>query len=359
MEDAIRRRVTSDGFVEVRPPQLVRRPIWKASGHWENFSTHMFAFGDQGREEVLKPVSCPCHIQIVERMAPSYRELPIRIAEFGVVHRDEDHGALNGLFRLRQFTQDDGHIFCEKEQIEDEVARFCMSVRALYEAFGFSSFSVALSTRPAQRAGGDAMWDRAEQILYAAARCAGLEPELQPGEGAFYGPKLEFSLQDRLGRSWQCGTIQLHFGMPDRFGLSYVDPQGGKASPVMLHRAILGSIERFLAILLEHHQRALPGWLAPEQVRVLPISNEQAPYASGVLEALQKRGLRASAGSGGQTLSRAIRNAHDAGVPFLAIVGTREAAASKVALRNRDGEQIVLELDAAAAELGARCKPPV
>jgi threonyl-tRNA synthetase len=359
MEDAIRRRVVSDGFVEVRTPQLVRRSVWAASGHWENFRAHMFAFGEQGREEALKPVSCPCHIQIVERMAPSYRDLPVRIAEFGVVHRDEDDGALNGLFRLRQFTQDDGHIFCEKEQIEDEVVRFCTSVRALYEAFGFSSFSVALSTRPAQRAGDDSMWDVAEQVLDTAARCAGLQPSLQVGEGAFYGPKLEFSLQDRLGRSWQCGTIQLDFAMPERFGLSYVDPQGFKARPVMLHRAIFGSIERFLAVLLEHHQRALPGWLAPEQVRVLPISDAQAHYARTILEALRLRGLRASVGAGGQTLSRAIVDAHDAGVPFLAIVGKREVAASKVALRDRNGAQRVLELDAAATELGALCKAPL
>jgi threonyl-tRNA synthetase len=359
MEDAIRRRLATDGFVEVLTPQLVRRPIWEASGHWANFRAHMFAFGDQGREEALKPVSCPCHIQIVERMAPSYRDLPIRLAEFGVVHRDEDDGALNGLFRLRQFTQDDGHIFCEKHQIEDEVVRFCTSVRALYEAFGFASSSVALSTRPAQRAGDDAMWDLAEQVLDAAARRAGLEPSLQPGEGAFYGPKLEFSLLDRLGRSWQCGTIQLDFAMPERFGLSYVDAQGAKARPVMLHRAILGSLERFLAVLLEHHQRALPPWLAPEQVRVLPVSDAQAPYARAIRETLRHSGLRAAVAAGGQTLSRAIVDAHDAGVPFLAIVGKREAAASQVTLRDRDGAQRVLEQGAAAAELVALCKPPL
>ena len=318
----------------------------------------MFVFGDEGREEALKPVSCPCHIEIVERLVPSYRDLPIRIAEFGLVHRNEDQGALNGLFRLRQFTQDDGHVFCEEEQIEDEVARFCRSLRALYAAFGFSSFSVALSTRPAQRVGSDDLWDRAELVLATAARGAELMPELQAGEGAFYGPKLEFSLRDRLGRSWQCGTIQLDFVMPERFGLSYIDSRGAKTRPVMLHRAIFGSIERFVAILLEHHQRALPAWLAPEQVRVLPISDEQAPYARMILEALQRQGLRASLGPGSQTLSRAIVDAHDAGVPFLAIVGKREAAASKVALRERDGRQSVVTLDAAAAELVARCNLP-
>ncbi len=359
IEDAIRRQIAADGFVEVRTPQLVRRPIWEASGHWENFAGHMFAFGDEGREEALKPVSCPCHIEIVERLAPSYRDLPIRIAEFGLVHRDEDQGALNGLFRLRQFTQDDGHVFCEEEQIEEEVARFCRSLRALYAAFGLSSFSVFLSTRPARRVGNDDLWDRAELVLAAAARSANLEPEIQGGEGAFYGPKLEFSLRDRLGRSWQCGTVQLDFVMAERFGLSYIDSLGGKARPAMLHRAILGSIERFVAILLEHHQLALPGWLAPEQVRVLPISDEQAPYARMILETLQRQGLRASLGPGGQTLSRAIVDAHDAGVPLLAIVGKREAAASKVALRERDGAQRVLTLDAAAAELGMRSKPPV
>jgi len=359
MEDAVRRRLVTDGFVEVLTPQLVRRRVWEASGHWENFRAHMFSFGDQGREEALKPVSCPCHVQIVERMAPSYRDLPIRLAEFGVVHRDEDDGALNGLFRLRQFTQDDGHIFCEKAQIEDEVVRFCTSVRALYEAFGFASFSVSLSTRPAQRTGDDAMWDVAERVLDAAARSAGLEPSLQPGEGAFYGPKLEFSLQDRLDRSWQCGTIQLDFAMPERFGLSYVDSQGAKARPVMLHRAILGSIERFLAVLLEHHQRALPPWLAPEQIRVLPISDAQAAYAKALRETLQRRGLRATVAARGQTLSRAIVDAHDACVPFLAVVGKREAVASQVTLRHRDGQQRVIEQGAAAAELAAVCTPPL
>ncbi|HSY23239.1 MAG TPA: threonine--tRNA ligase, partial [Polyangiaceae bacterium] len=359
MEGAIRRRLVTDGFVEVLTPQLVRRRVWEASGHWENFRAHMFSFGDQGREEALKPVSCPCHVQIVERMAPSYRDLPIRLAEFGVVHRDEDDGALNGLFRLRQFTQDDGHIFCEKAQIEDEVVRFCTSVRALYEAFGFASFSVSLSTRPAQRTGDDAMWDVAERVLDAAARSAGLEPSLQPGEGAFYGPKLEFSLQDRLDRSWQCGTIQLDFAMPERFGLSYVDSQGAKARPVMLHRAILGSIERFLAVLLEHHQRALPPWLAPEQIRVLPISDAQAAYAKALRETLQRRGLRATVAARGQTLSRAIVDAHDACVPFLAVVGKREAVASQVTLRHRDGQQRVIEQGAAAAELAAVCTPPL
>jgi threonyl-tRNA synthetase len=359
MEDAVRRRLVTDGFVEVLTPQLVRRPIWEASGHWENFRAHMFAFGDPGREEALKPVSCPCHIQIVERMAPSYRDLPIRLAEFGVVHRDEDDGALNGLFRLRQFTQDDGHIFCEKDQLQDEVVRFCASVGAIYEAFGFASSSVALSTRPAQRTGDDSMWDLAEQVLDAAARRGGLEPSLQPGEGAFYGPKLEFSLQDRLGRSWQCGTIQLDFAMPERFGLSFVDAQGAKARPVMLHRAILGSLERFLAVLLEHHQRALPPWLAPEQVRVLPVSDAQAGYARAIAETLQHSGLRATVAQGGQTLSRAIVDAHEAGVPFLAVVGKREAAASQVTLRDRDGPQRVLEQGAAAAELVTLCKPPL
>jgi threonyl-tRNA synthetase len=282
----------------------------------------------------------------------------VRVAEFGVVHRDEDDGALNGLFRLRQFTQDDGHIFCQKEQIEEEVVRFCASVRALYEAFGFSSFTVALSTRPARRVGDDAMWDLAERLLDAAARGAGLQPSLQAGEGAFYGPKLEFSLQDRLGRSWQCGTIQLDFAMPESFGLSYVDPHNARVRPVMLHRAIFGSIERFLAVLLEHHQRALPGWLSPEQVRVLPIADAQAPYARTVVEMLRRHGLRASVGAAGQTLSRAIVDAHEVGVPFLAIVGKREAAASTLALRDRDGTQRVLGLDAAASELNALCKPP-
>jgi threonyl-tRNA synthetase len=357
LEEVIRKRVAGDGFEEVRTPQLVRRPIWAASGHWEHFREHMYVLGgEEGREDALKPVNCPCHVQIVERMAPSYRDLPIRLAEFGVVHRAEDSGALSGLFRLRQFTQDDGHIFCAPEQVEQEVLSFCASLRVLYEAFGFQEVSVAMSTRPAQRAGDDALWDRAEAALAEASRQAGLNPVLQPGQGAFYGPKLEFALRDRLGRVWQCGTIQLDFVMPGRFGLTYVDSSGGRAEPVMVHRAILGSLERFIAILLEHYDGVLPSWLAPDQVAVLPISDAQVGYASEVMGRLRAAGLRVGRIGGGMTLSRAIVEAHGSGIHLLGIVGRREVEARALAVRGADGKQVTLPLDEAIDEIARRCQ---
>lgn len=360
LEEALRRCVARDGFEEVRTPQLVRRPIWASSGHWEHFREHMYVFGgEEGREDALKPVNCPCHVQIVERMSPSYRDLPIRIAEFGVVHRAEDSGALSGLFRLRQFTQDDGHIFCAPEHVEQEIVAFCRSLKALYDAFGFGEVSVAMSTRPPQRAGDDALWDRAEAALEAASRQAGLDPVLQPGQGAFYGPKLEFALRDRMGRTWQCGTVQLDFVMPGRFGLSYVDASGGRTEPVMVHRAILGSLERFIAILLEHYDGSLPPWLAPEQVAVLPIADAQADYAREVVERLRAAGLRVARMSGGMTLSRAILEAHGSGVPLVGVVGRREVEGRAVALRDRGGKQVVLPLDEAVAEVARRCAAPV
>jgi threonyl-tRNA synthetase len=358
LEEAIRRRVARDGFEEVRSPQLVRRPIWASSGHWENFREHMFVLGDEGREEALKPVSCPGHVQIVERMAPSWRDLPIRLAEFGIVHRAEDAGALSGLFRLRQFSQDDGHIFCAEEHVEQEIVAFCASVRDVYEAFGFSRISVAFSSRPSQRAGDDALWDRAEAALLSAARRAGLDPVVQPGQGAFYGPKLEFALDDRLGRSWQCGTVQLDFVMPDRFGLAYVDASGARVAPVMIHRAILGSLERFLGILLEHHDGALPPWLAPEPSAVLPIADAQADYASEVEARLRAAGVRVARRFGSMSLSRAIVEAHASGIPLVAIVGAREVAARAVSIRGRDGAQSVLALEDAVGDLARRCAPP-
>jgi len=359
LEDVIRRRVARDGFEEVRTPQLVRRPIWASSGHWENFREHMFSMGEDGREAALKPVNCPCHVQLVERRAPSYRDLPIRLAELGVVHRDEDAGVLNGLFRLRQFTQDDGHVFCAPAQVEDEIARFCGSIDALYRAFGFDEVSIAFSTRPAKRAGDDALWDRAEAALLAAARRAGLDPIVQPGEGAFYGPKIEFALRDRLGRSWQCGTVQLDFVMPERFELSYADADGSRVRPAMIHRAIFGSLERFAAILLEHHEGALPAWLAPVQIGVVPIADAQAAWAREVVDRLRGRGLRVAQMGGGMTLSRALVDTHGAGVPLIAIVGAREVADKTVALRSRDGSQVVLPIDEVVAECGRRCAAPI
>lgn len=358
LEDAVRDEMRRGGFQEVRTPQLVRQPIWEASGHWENFAEHMFMLGDDGPKAALKPVNCPCHVQIVRSMAPSYRDLPIRLGEFGVVHRNEAGGVLHGLFRLRQFTQDDGHIFCEEEDVEREVARFCASLKRLYARLDFHDVAVAFSTRPARRAGSDEVWDRAEAALLAAARGSGLDCAVQPGEGAFYGPKLEFVLRDRIGRSWQCGTIQLDFVLPERFDLHYVAASGERRHPVMLHRALLGSVERFLGILLEHHKGALPAWLAPDQAVVVPVADAHRDYAERALVELREAGIRAAIDARGETLSRKIVDAHAAGVPIVAVVGRREVERGALTLRDRDGRQRELSLSEAVAEVARCCQPP-
>src|SRR6185295_19224345 len=272
MEQAVRDHVRAAGYREVRTPQLLRRPVWERSGHWGKFHDAMFAFGEGPDEAALKPVSCPGHIQLVRRLAPAWRDLPIRLAEFGLVHRDEASGTLHGLMRLRQFTQDDGHIFCSDDQVAGEIERFCRDLPAFYRRFGFDDVSVVLSLRPDPRLGDDAWWDRAERELADVVAGLGISCDVQPGAGAIYGPKLELVLRDRRGRPWQCGTIQLDFVMPQRFDLRYVDAAGERRHVVMLHRALYGSIERFLGILLEHHGGALPPWLAPEQVAVVPVS---------------------------------------------------------------------------------------
>ena len=358
LEDAARRRTAADGYLEVRTPQLLRRPIWEASGHWEHFRAGMFEVADEGICAALKPVSCPCHIQIAARRGLSYRDLPLRLSEFGLCHRDEPSGTLHGLFRLRQFTQDDGHVFCADEHIVPEVARFCRGAGEFYRALGFADVAVALSTRPPQRAGEDASWDRAEQLLAAGAVAAGLAVALQPGEGAFYGPKLEFSLGDRLGRRWQCATIQLDFVLPERFDLHYVDADGRRRRPAMLHRALYGSVERFLAILLEHGGGALPPWLAPVQVLVAPVGPEAQAAAPDVVAELTAAGLRAGLDDRRETLGKRVAEAHAAGVPCLAVLGPRELADGTLALRER-GAHAVLPRAAAVADLARRHAPPV
>jgi threonyl-tRNA synthetase len=356
LEDAVRRRAAAEGYHEVRTPQLLRQSLWEASGHWEHFRHGMFALEQDGVCAALKPVSCPCHIQIAQRRSLSYRDLPLRLCEFGLCHRDEPSGTLHGLFRLRQFTQDDGHIFCAEDQVAAEIDRFCRGAAAFYAAMGFVDVAVALSTRPPQRAGDDATWDRAEAMLAAAAAAAGLRPALQPGEGAFYGPKLEFTLRDRLGRAWQCGTIQLDLVLPRRFGLHYVDAGDVRRHPAMLHRALLGSVERFLAVLLEHG--ALPPWLAPVQVVVVPVHPAQAAAAAAALAELRAAGLRAELDDRPETLARRVAEAHAGGVPCLAVVGAREAEAGTLALRER-GEQSLLPRAEAVAALARRCAPPL
>ncbi|WP_437568029.1 threonine--tRNA ligase [Sorangium sp. So ce542] len=358
LEEAVRRQMMRDCYREVRTPLILRQAIWKASGHWDNFSSNMFRLSEEDHAAAIKPVNCPGHMQIVARMAPSYRDLPLRIGELGMVHRDEPSGTLHGLFRLRQFTQDDGHIFCVEEQVEAEVVRFASALRDFYAGFGFRDMAVGFSTRPAERYGSDAVWDRAEAALSAAARSAGLEYRLQPGEGAFYGPKLEFVLRDRLGRSWQCGTIQLDLVLPERFDITYVDASGARRRPAILHRALFGSVERFLGILLEHYRGALPLWLSPEQVVVVPVTDAQRAYADEVQERLRQKGVRAILDAGDDTLSRKIALAHAASIPLVAVVGKREAERRSVALREREGgQQRELPLDEAVVEVVRRCEP--
>lgn len=358
LEARIRRELASGGYREVRSPQVLGQPIWERSGHWDNFRDGMFVLDDGERPFALKPVSCPGHIQIFQRMAPSFRALPIRLAEFGLVHRNESSGALHGLFRLRQFSQDDGHIFCMEEQVADEVAAFCRSLRGLYRAFGFEDVQVAFSSRPAQRVGSDALWDKAEAALLEAARREGFDCRMQPGQGAFYGPKLEFVLKDRAGREWQCGTVQLDFILPERFDISYVDSGGARRRPVMLHRALFGSVERFLAILLEHYQGALPAWLAPVQVRVLPVNQDAQAYASEVRGRLEAAGLRVEEDARNESLSRRILDVHQDGVPLIALVGAREQAGRSLQLRERSGAQRQVSLESGVSELVEACRMP-
>ncbi|HYP87897.1 MAG TPA: threonine--tRNA ligase, partial [Polyangiaceae bacterium] len=297
-------------------------------------------------------------LEILRRRAPSYRDLPLRYSELGLIHRNEPSGTLHGLFRLRQFTQDDGHVFCEVEQVEAEVARFCRSLVKLYAALGFEQVEVSFASRPDERAGSDAVWDRAEQLLQAAAERAGIAPKLAPKAGAFYGPKLEFALPDRLGRSWQCGTIQLDLVLPERFDVEFVTASGSREHPLMLHRATLGSLERFLGIVLEQHDGLLPAWLSPDQVVILPVEAEQQGYAREVEQSLQRAGLRAVTDLRSETLSRRVALAHEAAIPFVAVVGRRELEQRSVSLRDAGGQR-VLSLEDALRTLTERCAPPL
>jgi threonyl-tRNA synthetase len=358
LENTVRSWTVGAGFEEVKTPELIRSAIWEQSGHWQNFRQHMFAFSDDGKSAAMKPVNCPGHAQIVKRRSLSYRDLPLRLAEFGIVHRDEASGVLHGLLRLRQFTQDDGHVFLAEADIEQEVADFCSSLHEFYRALGFSDITVNFATRPEQRAGTDAVWDRAERALERAARRAGLACRLKAGEGAFYGPKLEFELGDRLGRRWQCGTIQLDFVLPERFELGYDDRSGARVRPAMLHRAMLGSLERFLGILLEHHEGRLPAWLAPEQVRLLPVHAEQRGYAQEILQRLRQHGLRASCHSE-HSLGRRVAEAHALRVPLLWVLGSREASERTVTERSSSQAQRVLPLLEAVSRAERAAAPPV
>ena len=353
----MRAQFTEQGYVEVKTPQLLRRPVWEASGHWQHFQGGMFTAMDGAELAALKPVSCPGHVSIVRRATPSYRDLPIRVAEFGVVHRDEPSGTLHGLLRLRQFTQDDGHIFCEPEQAEHEVEAFCQAVGPFYARFGFSDVAIVLATRPRDSAGDDASWARAEAALRNVLARLGVAYTDQPGGGAFYGPKLEFVLQDRHGRDWSCGTIQFDLVMPPRFDLRYVDAGGERRHPVMLHRALYGSLERFLGMLLEHYGSALPAWLCPTQVLVIPIAEAHESWAAAVVDRLRRARLRVQADFRRETLAKRVAEAHAGAVPFVAVIGGREVEARSAAIRARE-RKIAGDLESIAAELARECASP-
>lgn len=359
LAEAARRHCHAEGYCEVVTPQVLRQPIWERSGHWTHYSEDMFRF-DDGKEPVaLKPVSCPGHLEIVKRRRLSYRDLPLRVAEFGVVHRHEPSGSLHGLFRLRQFTQDDGHIWCLPGQLDGEVKGFATGLMAFYRAFGFDSFDVKLSTRPTSRVGDDAQWARAESLLGRAASEAGLAWSEQPGGGAFYGPKLEFSLRDAWGRLWQCGTIQLDLVLPERFGLHYVCSDGTFEVPMMLHRALFGSLERFMGVLLEHSRGRLEPWLAPEQVRVLPVGESHGPQARALAAVLDQSKLRVGVDIDHETLALRVHRAHADGVPFVVILGKREVESASATLRERSGGNRTLPQAELADFLVRRCSPPL
>ena len=361
VEDYMRRRLDASGYDEVRTPQLVDRSLWERSGHWEKYREHMFVatVEDEEKTLALKPMNCPCHVQIFRHGLRSYRELPLRMAEFGACHRYEPSGALHGIMRVRGFTQDDAHIFCTEDQIAGETARFVELLRSVYADFGYDSFRVKFADRPDTRAGEDAVWDRAEAALREACAMAGVDYELNPGEGAFYGPKLEFVLRDAIGRDWQCGTLQVDFVLPERLDAEYVGEDSARHRPVMLHRAILGSFERFLGILIEQYAGRFPLWLAPVQVVVASIVSDAADYAEEVAAALRAAGLEARADTRNEKINAKVREHSLAHVPVLAVVGRREAEQRSVALRRLGSDaQEVLGLEAAVARLQGEAEAP-
>ncbi len=350
----IRRKLAQHGYQEVHTPQVVDRSLWEKSGHWDKFHDDMFTVSAEHREYAVKPMNCPCHIQIYNQGLKSYRDLPLRMAEFGSCHRNEASGTLHGLMRLRSFVQDDAHIFCTEEQIQQEVSKFIDLLYEVYADFGFDQVLIKLSTRPAQRVGSDAVWDKAEKALAEALDAKGLEWELQPGEGAFYGPKIEFSLQDCLERVWQCGTIQVDFSMPERLDAQYVAEDGSRRVPVMLHRAVLGSLERFIGILIEHHAGALPLWLAPVQAVVLNITDKQAEYVKKVEKFLKNKGFRVESDLRNEKIGFKIREHTLQKIPYLLVTGDREIESETVAVRKLGGEDLgAMSLDSLAAMLAA------
>jgi len=374
LEAYIRRRIRKAGYQEVKTPQLLDSRFWEQSGHWSKYRENMFVVPDEipGTEEdgpllsgqpvdylALKPMNCPAHVQIFKHGIRSYRDLPLRMAEFGCCHRNEPHGALHGLMRVRQFTQDDAHIFCREDQVESEAVAFCELLFSVYEQLGFSDILVGLSTRPEVRAGEDAVWDKAERELEAAVKTAGLPYVVNEGDGAFYGPKLDFVLRDAIGRDWQCGTLQLDFVLPERLDASYIGQDGEKHRPAMLHRAILGSLERFIGVLIEHHAGRMPLWLAPTQVVVTTITSDADGYAKDVHKALAEAGLRVRLDTRNEKINYKVREHSVAKVPVIFVVGNREAEEKTVSVRRLGSkEQETLALEAALTILKEEILPP-
>nr|VFJ66255.1 MAG: threonyl-tRNA synthetase [Candidatus Kentron sp. FW] len=338
VENYIRDIIRRNSYQEIRTPQVVDRSLWEKSGHWDKFGDMIFATHSEHRDYAVKPMNCPCHIQVFNQGLKSYRELPLRLAEFGSCHRNEPSGTLHGLMRLRNFVQDDAHIFCTEDQIQGEVAHFIDLVFQVYHDFGFEDILINLSTRPEQRVGTDAIWDKAEKALELALNNKGLDWTLDPGEGAFYGPKIDFSLKDSIGRIWQCGTVQVDFSMPGRLSAQYVAEDGTRQVPVMLHRAILGSLERFIGILIEEHAGRLPTWLAPIQISLLTITERQVQYADKLMVLLGKQGFRVQTDLRNEKIGLKIREHTLQRIPYLLILGDREADRNMVAVRTRDGE---------------------
>ncbi|NOD35903.1 MULTISPECIES: threonine--tRNA ligase [unclassified Ruegeria] len=365
LQDYMRRQQRKGGYVEVNTPQVVDRKLWEASGHWDKYQENMFIVEvdeEHAREKAinaLKPMNCPCHVQIFNQGLKSYRDLPLRMAEFGSCNRYEPSGALHGIMRVRGFTQDDGHIFCTEDQIESETAEFIRFLSGIYKDLGFENFSVKFSDRPEKRSGSDEVWDKAEAALLSATRAAGIEPELNPGEGAFYGPKLEFVLTDAIGRDWQCGTHQVDFVLPERLDATYIGADGGKHRPVMLHRATLGSFERFIGILIEEHAGKLPFWLAPRQVVVASITSEADAYVAEVVETLRAAGVRAEADIRNEKINYKVREHSVGKVPVILAVGHREVEERTVSVRRLGEKQTQVQpLDVVTNELSQASTPP-
>jgi threonyl-tRNA synthetase len=359
VEQYMRRMLARHGYHEVRTPQVMDRTLWERSGHWENYRDLMFTTESEKRDYAVKPMNCPGHVQIFNQGIKSYRDLPLRLAEFGSCHRNEPSGALHGIMRVRGFVQDDAHIFCTEEQVQSEAAAFIDLLRRVYRDFGFEEILIKLATRPVKRIGAEDSWDRAEAALGQALDDKGLEWQLSPGEGAFYGPKIEFSLKDSIGRVWQCGTLQLDFALPGRLGAEYAAEDNSRRTPVMLHRAILGSLERFIGILIEHHAGAMPLWLAPVQAAVLNISEGQLTYAADVAERLRRAGVRVIADLRNEKITYKIREHSLQKLPYQLIVGDKEVAAGAVAVRTRGGGDLgQIPLQALVERLQVEAAPP-